>query len=75
MPDPHDKIPAGEGLDTAKLAHELSALGIPATAAPNVDAIVAQVLLEAKAGDVLLVMSNGAFGGLIDKLLERLAKR
>jgi UDP-N-acetylmuramate: L-alanyl-gamma-D-glutamyl-meso-diaminopimelate ligase len=33
------------------------------------------VAAEAKSGDVLLVMSNGAFGGLIDKLLLRLAKR
>jgi len=75
VPDPHDKIPQGEGLDAAKLAKDLEAHGIPARAQPSVDAIVEQVAAEAKPGDVLLVMSNGAFGGLIDKLLLRLAKR
>lgn len=75
VPDPHDKIPQGEGLDATRLAQDLNAHGIPSTAAPSVDAIVTQVAAEAKAGDVLLVMSNGSFGGLIDKLLERLAKR
>ena len=38
------------------------------------DAIVAALAKEAKAGDVILAMSNGAFGGLHDKLLEALAR-
>ncbi len=75
VPDPHDKIPQGEGLDAAKLAADLNAHGIPSRAQPSVDAIVQEVVEGARPGDVLLVMSNGAFGGLIDKLLERLAKR
>ncbi len=70
--DPHDKIPAGEGLDVPKLAAALAAQGIPSFAAPTVDALLDEVATGAKSGDVLLVMSNGNFGGFIDKLLARL---
>jgi UDP-N-acetylmuramate: L-alanyl-gamma-D-glutamyl-meso-diaminopimelate ligase len=31
-----------------------------------------EVAGEAKSGDVILVMSNGSFGGFIDSLLKRL---
>ncbi len=75
VPDPHDKIPQGEGLDATRLAQDLTQRGIPAAAQPSVDAIVEEVAQGARPGDVLLVMSNGAFGGVIDKLLLRLAKR
>jgi UDP-N-acetylmuramate: L-alanyl-gamma-D-glutamyl-meso-diaminopimelate ligase len=34
--------------------------------------LVAAVAATANDGDVVLVMSNGGFGGFIDKLLERL---
>ena len=70
--DPHDKIPAGEGLDVPKLVAALTAQGIPAFSAPSVDVLVDEVVDGAKAGDVLLVMSNGNFGGFLDKLLARL---
>jgi UDP-N-acetylmuramate: L-alanyl-gamma-D-glutamyl-meso-diaminopimelate ligase len=39
---------------------------------PDADAIAAHVASEAEAGDVVLVMSNGAFGGVHEKLLSRL---
>jgi len=51
---------------------------LPATAAENVtvcddfDALLQAVLAEAKAGDHLLVMSNGGFGGIHGKLLDGL---
>jgi UDP-N-acetylmuramate: L-alanyl-gamma-D-glutamyl-meso-diaminopimelate ligase len=70
--DPHDKIPAGEGLDVPRLASALTMQGIPAFAAPSVDALLEEVVRDARSGDVLLVMSNGSFGGFIDKLLARL---
>ena len=37
--------------------------------------LVERVARESQAGDVLLVMSNGAFGGFIDKLLVALRAR
>ena len=74
VPDPHDKIPQGEGLDVPRLASALSAQGIPSWAAPDVPSLLDEVATGARPGDVLLVMSNGAFGGFIDQLLPRLGK-
>ncbi|MFN7135046.1 MAG: glutamate ligase domain-containing protein, partial [Myxococcales bacterium] len=71
-PLPTDKVPENERLDAAKLASDITANGVPATAAKDVDEIVALVKAEAKPGDLLLVMSNGAFGGIIQKLLDTL---
>jgi UDP-N-acetylmuramate: L-alanyl-gamma-D-glutamyl-meso-diaminopimelate ligase len=39
------------------------------------DAIVAALAKEARPGDVVLAMSNGAFGGLHDKLLKALSSK
>jgi UDP-N-acetylmuramate: L-alanyl-gamma-D-glutamyl-meso-diaminopimelate ligase len=41
---------------------------------PNSDAIAEQVSAEVESGDVLLVMSNGSFDGLCDKLLAKLGQ-
>jgi UDP-N-acetylmuramate: L-alanyl-gamma-D-glutamyl-meso-diaminopimelate ligase len=41
----------------------------------NLDALVTAVVNEARPGDQVLVMSNGGFGGIHEKLLVRLAKR
>jgi UDP-N-acetylmuramate: L-alanyl-gamma-D-glutamyl-meso-diaminopimelate ligase len=37
------------------------------------DAFVAKIVSEAQAGDQILVMSNGGFGGIHQKLLDGLA--
>jgi UDP-N-acetylmuramate: L-alanyl-gamma-D-glutamyl-meso-diaminopimelate ligase len=39
---------------------------------PNVDDIVSSIAKTAKSGDVVLIMSNGGFGGIHDKLLAAL---
>ncbi len=44
----------------------------PAVVADTVDALVAEVRRAAKPGDHVLVMSNGGFGGIHDKLLTAL---
>ena len=41
---------------------------------PEVDAIVETVARDAKDGDVVLVMSNGGFGGIHQKLLQALGR-
>jgi UDP-N-acetylmuramate: L-alanyl-gamma-D-glutamyl-meso-diaminopimelate ligase len=74
-PKPHDKVPVDQQLSVPRLASELTAAGIPSEAFDTVEALSAQALSEAKAGDVLLVMSNGAFGGLIPTLLQGLERR
>ncbi len=43
--------------------------------AGDLDALVARVVAEARSGDRILVMSNGAFGGVHERLLDALAAR
>ena len=43
--------------------------------ADTVDALVQKLADEAKTGDQVLIMSNGGFGGLHEKLLAELRKR
>jgi UDP-N-acetylmuramate: L-alanyl-gamma-D-glutamyl-meso-diaminopimelate ligase len=56
------------------LAADLERRGVPAVALPDVDAIVAHVAAHARRGDVAVVMSNGDFGGVWEKLLAALAR-
>ena len=53
----------------------LAPLARKAVVADNVDALVALVVAAARPGDHLLCMSNGAFGGVHDKLLKALSAR
>ncbi len=74
VPEPHDMVPADQQLDVAKLVAALRAQGIDASADKEVNALVEQVAGGAQAGDVILVMSNGSFGGFLDKLLVALER-
>jgi UDP-N-acetylmuramate: L-alanyl-gamma-D-glutamyl-meso-diaminopimelate ligase len=69
------KVPEAERVDAKKMAQEISASGTPARWMESADAVVAALAAEAKPGDVVLGMSNGAFGGLHEKLLKALAAR
>jgi UDP-N-acetylmuramate: L-alanyl-gamma-D-glutamyl-meso-diaminopimelate ligase len=69
------EIPANERFDGEEVASELRRRGLAAEHVPEVDEIVELVVQEAKEGDVLMIFSNGAFGGLHAKLLARLAAR
>ena len=75
VPEPHDKVPLSEQLDIVAVVQSLNDQGIVADASPDVDVLVKRVLAGAHAGDVLLVMSNGAFGGFIPSVLEGLKSR
>jgi UDP-N-acetylmuramate: L-alanyl-gamma-D-glutamyl-meso-diaminopimelate ligase len=75
IPEPHDKVPIDEQLDIEKVTHALRDQGIDANAARDTDVLVNTVIGESKPGDVILVMSNGAFGGFIPTLLEGLQER
>ncbi|HAD39121.1 MAG TPA: UDP-N-acetylmuramate:L-alanyl-gamma-D-glutamyl-meso-diaminopimelate ligase, partial [Plesiomonas shigelloides] len=46
----------------------------PAHWAGDVDALVTQIMRVVRPGDHILVMSNGSFGGIHDKLLHALAQ-
>jgi UDP-N-acetylmuramate: L-alanyl-gamma-D-glutamyl-meso-diaminopimelate ligase len=53
----------------------LAPLGERARCLGELDALVEEVAREARAGDRILVMSNGAFGGVHEKLLVALERR
>ncbi|MDH3980250.1 MAG: UDP-N-acetylmuramate:L-alanyl-gamma-D-glutamyl-meso-diaminopimelate ligase [Gammaproteobacteria bacterium] len=48
-------------------------LDVPAAAMDSIDGLVQAVVQEARPGDHVLVMSNGGFGGIHDRLLAALA--
>lgn len=54
-------------------AEALLPLGAKATTCDDLHALVEAIVAEAKPGDHVLVMSNGGFGGIHQKLLDRLA--
>jgi UDP-N-acetylmuramate: L-alanyl-gamma-D-glutamyl-meso-diaminopimelate ligase len=61
-------IAPAERLDLGRLVAELRAAGTTAEAAPSIDAIVDAVAREAAPGDTVALLSNGAFGGIHEKL-------
>lgn len=67
------KVPENERVDAKKMAEDIANAGTPARWMESPDAIVAALARELHSGDVVLAMSNGAFGGLHDKLLKALA--
>jgi UDP-N-acetylmuramate: L-alanyl-gamma-D-glutamyl-meso-diaminopimelate ligase len=75
VPEPHDKVPVDEQLDINKVVAALGAKGIEADASPDVDVLLQRTVEGARPGDVVLVMSNGAFGGFIPSLLQGLQTR
>jgi len=65
---------ADEGrLDPRRLVREIAATGRRARHEEDVAAIAATVLAELRPGDVVAVLSNGSFGGLIPRLRGEIA--
>ncbi len=61
-----------ECLSSSSVAESLRNRGLDAQAFEEIDAIVDWVVAGRRDGDVVLVMSNGAFGGIWEKLLVAL---
>jgi len=61
-------------LDPESVAESVRALGKEARVFPSSEAIAEHLAVEAKAGDLLLIMSNGSFDGLCEKLLKKLGE-
>jgi UDP-N-acetylmuramate: L-alanyl-gamma-D-glutamyl-meso-diaminopimelate ligase len=70
-----EQIAPEERLDPGKLMEDLKTAGKDAVYLHDVDSIVAHVVKGAQGGDIVCVFSNGGFGGIHAKLLERLGKR
>ncbi len=67
-------LPAEERLSEAQLVDDLAAKQVHARHLPDVDTIVASVAGEARDGDLIVVMSNGGFGGIHRKLLSAIER-
>jgi UDP-N-acetylmuramate: L-alanyl-gamma-D-glutamyl-meso-diaminopimelate ligase len=64
-----EQIPAAERLHPEQVVADIAARGIPAYYEPDADAIVARLKPLLRPGDVVIVFSNGGFGGIHQKLL------
>ncbi|MBU2549845.1 MAG: UDP-N-acetylmuramate:L-alanyl-gamma-D-glutamyl-meso-diaminopimelate ligase [Proteobacteria bacterium] len=73
-PDPA-KAPEGDRLSAEKLVRDIQARGRPARSFPDASGILEHLLARTRSGDVILIMSNGGFEGLHDRLLEGLKGR
>ena len=70
-----EQISALERLNPEKLMQDLKISGKDAAYLPDVDAIITHVVKGVQGGDIVCVFSNGGFGGIHGKLLERLGKK
>ena len=68
-------LPEAERLDADRLVADLRARGTHARHVPHNDDIIATIVREHRDGDVVVLMSNGGFGGIHRKLLRALHDR
>ena len=60
------------GASPAEMARQLKKMGRDAASIENPDQIVSELAHTVKSGEIVVIMSNGAFGGIHDKLLAAL---
>jgi UDP-N-acetylmuramate: L-alanyl-gamma-D-glutamyl-meso-diaminopimelate ligase len=70
-PDP-EKFPAGNRFSSKELALGLEALGKQARAFDSTDELIDFLVDFGKPGDIFLIMSNGGFDNIHERLLELL---
>jgi len=66
-------LPESERLSAEQLVEDLGRAGRHARHIPEIDQIVSTILTEHREGDVVVLMSNGGFGGIHGKLLQALS--
>ena len=67
-----ESIPESERLDIAAVATQIEKHGRRARVIADVDSIVRLTASEMRSGDVVAILSNGGFGGIYEKLPQRL---
>jgi UDP-N-acetylmuramate: L-alanyl-gamma-D-glutamyl-meso-diaminopimelate ligase len=67
-----DAIPEAERLDLNRVVHEIQQRGKQARILADADAIVDAIAPELRERDVVAILSNGGFGGIYEKLPQRL---
>jgi len=77
LPEPPmmDKIPLNERFSSPKLIADLKKRGIEAHYFPDNHALFGGLLARIKPGDVILVMSNGAFDNIQGRLVDYLKEK
>jgi UDP-N-acetylmuramate: L-alanyl-gamma-D-glutamyl-meso-diaminopimelate ligase len=70
-----EKVPEGERLDVARVIEDLRSVGRAAWNPDGVEGIIDQVCAQARCGDVIVILSNGGFGGIYKKLPDALSNR
>jgi UDP-N-acetylmuramate: L-alanyl-gamma-D-glutamyl-meso-diaminopimelate ligase len=69
------KLPEAERLSVSQLVNDLGARGHSARAPQSIDEIIRTIAKEHRSGDLVVIMSNGGFGGIHRKLLDVLGAR
>jgi UDP-N-acetylmuramate: L-alanyl-gamma-D-glutamyl-meso-diaminopimelate ligase len=69
------RIPDAERLHPEDVVRALNAAGTPAELCPDGDAIVSVIAPQLQPGDVVVLLSNGGFDGIYEKLPARLRVR
>jgi UDP-N-acetylmuramate: L-alanyl-gamma-D-glutamyl-meso-diaminopimelate ligase len=67
-----ESIPEAERLDLNKVVADIQKSGKQARILADADAIVSTIAPELRDGDVVAILSNGGFGGIYEKLPQRL---
>jgi UDP-N-acetylmuramate: L-alanyl-gamma-D-glutamyl-meso-diaminopimelate ligase len=67
-----EQLAENERLSVDEVISSLAARGVPAESCEDPDAIASLVARQVASGDVVVLMSNGGFGGLAGKLLAAL---
>jgi len=68
-----EKVPEKDRISEPELVARMRERGVEADFVPTVDRIVGLLAGSLKAGDRVVILSNGGFGGICDRLLEALA--
>ena len=66
------RLPESERLSIPQLVRDLHSRGQSAREADTIEDIVAGIAREHRSGDLVVLMSNGGFGGIHQKLLRAL---
>jgi UDP-N-acetylmuramate: L-alanyl-gamma-D-glutamyl-meso-diaminopimelate ligase len=74
IPEPPmmEKIPLEERFSSQQLVRDLKEKGLNASYFQNTDQLLEALLAEARKDDVILIMSNGSFDNLPQRLLEKI---
>jgi len=66
------KLPEAERLSVPQLVRDVNSSGGSARDADSIDDIIGAIVKEHRAGDLVVIMSNGGFGGIHQKMLNAL---